>query len=1015
MVRPRPAVLLVLSFACSLAFAAAAADGPRLRLRAGTFDLSRLAARADGPARPDASADVRIALLRRAPDAAFRARLEALGLRVLGYVPDHAFVVRVPDPAALAALAALPELAWQGPVDPDWKLAPDLGTRPLRDPSRRAGGRLLAVVSLWNDGDLDAIDRRAGALGLEVRARWADHGQRRLLVRGPVAALRALAAEQDVAFVEEAPEPTPRNDGASWVVQTDVRDVRSIWDHGLHGEEQILGNIDGRLDIDSCYFDDGGRSPGPSHRKVIAYRSSSGLGADSHGTHTNGTMAGDRGTWGAHDPGDGHAYAARIVFANVNDIDGSGSAPSNLLDYLALAHEDGARVHSNSWGDDGTTAYTSWSRDIDDFSWQYEDSLVLFAVTNTSSLRTPENAKNVLAVGATQREENADDHCSGGTGPTSDGRRKPEIYAPGCSTVSAASNDPCGTRSLTGTSMACPAVAGAAALVRQYFVEGWYPTGAPEPLDARTPTGALLKAVLLAGTQDMTGVAGFPSDLEGWGRVHLERSLAFAGDARGLVVLDDVRRADGLGAGGEATYPLDVTDTDEDLRVTLVFTEPPAELLAATATVNDLDLEVTAPDGTVYRGNATDGAGRSVPDGSADPINNVEQVLVPAPQPGEWTVQVIARDVPIGPQGYALVATGRVVATAVGVRLGHDGHRVLDDGPLGNGDGRLDPGETIVLPVSLANRGDEDATTVRGILANGQPSWGRILRRDGAWPDIASRSSAESLPPHFELVLFPEAPCGEALPLELAAVSDAGPADPIGFGVEVGNRLRDYANDDDLTIPAFQLGFVESTIEIPDDVRVAEMDVTLDVLHEDVGELRIALVSPAGTQVVLHDHSREGERDIHARYDRDRRPDGPGSMDDFVGESAQGTWTLVLGDNRNTAVPAGRLDRWELNLRADRALECAPLACPDAKPGEVPAGLTVERSGDDLAFSWPETAGAAGYHLLEDTDPAFPAPRLADRTDGATTLVLPGAAPADGTALRAWLVRATNSCHWEGP
>ena len=48
--------------------------------------------------------------------------------------------------------------------------------------------------------------------------------------------------------------------------------------------------------------------------------------------------------------------------------------------------------------------------------------LFVFAVTNGSSLKTPENAKNVLAVGASQKGANADNHCSGGVGPTSDGR-----------------------------------------------------------------------------------------------------------------------------------------------------------------------------------------------------------------------------------------------------------------------------------------------------------------------------------------------------------------------------------------------------------------------------------------------------------------------------------------------------------------------------------------------------------------------------------------------------------------
>ena len=48
-----------------------------------------------------------------------------------------------------------------------------------------------------------------------------------------------------------------------------------------------------------------------------------------------------------------------------------------------------------------------------------------------------------------------------------------------------------------GTSMAAPVVAGAVALLRQYFVQGFYPTGVAAAASGFTPSGPLLKAVLL--------------------------------------------------------------------------------------------------------------------------------------------------------------------------------------------------------------------------------------------------------------------------------------------------------------------------------------------------------------------------------------------------------------------------------------------------------------------------------------------------------------------------------------
>ncbi len=44
-----------------------------------------------------------------------------------------------------------------------------------------------------------------------------------------------------------------------------------------------------------------------------------------------------------------------------------------------------------------------------------------------------------------------------------------------------------------------------AALIRQYFEEGWYPTGTKIPMDKLEPSSALVKAVLLNGGQFMKG------------------------------------------------------------------------------------------------------------------------------------------------------------------------------------------------------------------------------------------------------------------------------------------------------------------------------------------------------------------------------------------------------------------------------------------------------------------------------------------------------------------------------
>ena len=63
----------------------------------------------------------------------------------------------------------------------------------------------------------------------------------------------------------------------------------------------------------------------------------------------------------------------------------------------------------------------------------------------------------------------------------------------------------------------------------------------------------------------------------------------------------------------------------------MVWSDPPASLLAAVALVVDFDLVVRSPTNAVYLGNG--GA-------TADRLNNAERVHIKNPEPGEWCIDV---------------------------------------------------------------------------------------------------------------------------------------------------------------------------------------------------------------------------------------------------------------------------------------------------------------------------------------------------------------------------------------
>ncbi len=105
-----------------------------------------------------------------------------------------------------------------------------------------------------------------------------------------------------------------------------------------------------------------------------------------------------------------------------------------------------------------------------------------------------------------------------------------------------------------------------------------------------------------------------------------------------------------------ATQP---TQTGGMLRFSLVWVDYPGQPAAAKALVNDLDLEVIAPDGTHYYGNAgLYTSGQCLRSGQWDACNNVEGVTIPNAVYGTYTVIVHGYNVPNGPQPFAVAASG---------------------------------------------------------------------------------------------------------------------------------------------------------------------------------------------------------------------------------------------------------------------------------------------------------------------------------------------------------------------
>ncbi len=508
---------------------------------------------------------------------------------------------------------------------------------------------------------------------------------------------------------------------------------RRLWANGINGSGEVIAMGDTGIDFDSDFFrqsatviqkgqpGDNTGTIGPlsiynttdmTRRKLVRYIPMSTyrgidpwLGGDpeahkdslnaggcpsGHGTSTSGNAGGSDATISTSNQ-DGMALDAKMIIEDIGSLGvtmgcpgGNGDIltyiPDNYDDLFGPAYANGSKIHSNSWG--GTdNGYDIQAMMVDRFVWNHPDMAIFFAAGNGGAglftVASPGTSKSTITIGGANAYpgENAVAGTSS-RGPTADGRLKPDTMTFFTGTTSSSSGNPtdntnpAATTFFAGTSHSTPLGAGMAALVRQYFDQGYYPTGVPVPGNALNPSAALVKAILAAGSRKMTGAGAnpasenrYPNDAQGWGRLTLDDALYVNPATEGPRKLWVVDQPSGLITGQATDYKIRVNTNAAPLRIVLAYSDYPAFPNANPALVNNLNLQVTAPNGSVYKGNVFTvfSLGESLPNsGSFDTRNPIEGVIVNSPGTGEWTLRVEGANVPSGPQAFALVAVADI-------------------------------------------------------------------------------------------------------------------------------------------------------------------------------------------------------------------------------------------------------------------------------------------------------------------------------------------------------------------
>ncbi len=553
--------------------------------------------------------------------------LKAQDIEIIKFVPDHALLVQgrrdqimelhnqmhikqVVEFGSGYKLASLPSTLW---VNPDSLTEDAYDVLPTADRHR------------------GAILMQAQQMGLTVLHSGLDSFA--LTIQGDLQAVLALARNPKVLWVEVSPD---RIEEDMDVVLQQGGVTSLIQTTGSYQGEGIRGHV-----LEGVYKD---------HQDFIAdaFRQAPiavGDGTSSyHGQQTFGIIygsgAGDSLATGIMPRAQGYYTNNKFVYEKDNR--------QQLTEELIRDHE--ILLQTASWGSPTTDQYTARSLEMDKIIFELDIPVTQSQSNRSSQQSRPQAwAKNIISVGAVHHGNNtsfADDSWQQGgasIGPATDNRIKPDIvsYYDDIHTTGSQKYSTFG-----GTSAATPIVNGHLGLIIEMFTDGLFGNVLKFPKDnrfANRPHASTAKALLINSARQYN-FQGLDHDLtrthQGWGHPDLQTLYDRRHHMRVINEDDVLRPLD------KKVYEFEVEESAPQLAATMVYTDPDGLVGAQIHRVNDLDLTVIAPDGRVFHGNnGLYESNFSVPGGTADTVNTVENVFIDQPMPGRWTVEVVAMEI----------------------------------------------------------------------------------------------------------------------------------------------------------------------------------------------------------------------------------------------------------------------------------------------------------------------------------------------------------------------------------
>jgi len=800
-----------------------------------------------------------------------RQDIERIGGRVFDYIPNNAYIVKMPT-AKFSALASMKSVKFVQLYQPAYRVSPDLINNEQVSHEKEKAGYIRMLVSAFYGEDPISFNEKLSQIPnvtiiegfMPIRIEVPQEKAKEVAT--------AIANITETYWVERDYPVELHNAWSRWIMDTfDTLYYKNgtldswkaaltissasdsarmqMYAHGIYGQNMIVGDDDTGCDWDNIYFrDPSGIKPiydkdkdrdcenVGTNRKIVAYNvhaDTFDLASSGHGSHTTGSVAAD--SMGSGLPSVtafarvmGMAPLSRLAFTDIGNSSDGLVLPTNYNDIYDWAYDAGARIHTSSWGlsSGGTSAYTTNSQQLDSCAWRNKDYMMFRSAGNSNtdrdSVNAPATAKNIVCVGATEsgfgsasttwatvggatRNELLDVAEFSSHGPTKEGMMRPDVCGTGgwyiwsVDSDGALTSNNTGIYTMGGTSMSTPTTAGFGALVRQYFTEGWYPSGTKNAGNAINPSGALIKAMVINSTRNTPGAYSIstinssltqsaPSQGQGWGRVTMADAIFFSGDVRDLKVWDVTSGFTSAGQYTEYTITTGPSIT-EYTKIVLTWVDYPANTGVTSLVVNNLNLTVTV-NGNTYLGNVFGTTARSITGGTADSENVTEVVWLDATPNQTVTIRVTAASVPYGPQPYALVASGDFITAA---KFNYKKSVILDSPTPVLVDAKLNNGETTDLNVWITNNTGASQSSVTAKVREGS-SYISNLDSLGTYGTVANNDSAYSV---YRFAVASNTPDGTSIPCTLF-VTYGSKIDTNAFALTVTGTSIAIANKDSL-------------------------------------------------------------------------------------------------------------------------------------------------------------------------------------------------------------------------